>query len=69
LSKRFALPSLPLLALDSPQTRPQAVTYYNAKVDYLDSNLSSLEDLIAKKRDNQNVVASLLQDKIQAQVA
>jgi len=51
-----------------PQTRPQAVTYYNEKVDYLESNLSSLEDLITKKRDNQNYVVSLLQAKIQAQV-
>jgi len=51
-----------------PQTCPQAVTYYNEKVDYLESNLSSLEDLITKKRDNHNYVVSLLQAKIQAQV-
>lgn len=62
------LPSFLLLTPNPSQTRPQAATYYNEKVDYLESNLSSLEDLITKKRDNHNYVVSLFQTKIQAQV-
>jgi len=50
------------------QTRPQAVQYYNEKVDYLKSNLDSLEDVMGKKRENHSYIVSILQAKIQAQV-
>ncbi|KAL9708976.1 subunit of tubulin prefoldin [Leucoagaricus gongylophorus] len=50
------------------KTRPQAVQYYNEKVDYLKSNLDSLEDVMGKKRENHSYIVSILQAKIQAQV-
>ncbi|KAF9039181.1 Prefoldin [Panaeolus papilionaceus] len=49
------------------KTRPQALKHYSAKVDYIRTNLDTLEETIAKKRDNMNGVISVLQSKIQAQ--
>lgn len=43
--------------------------HYTAKVDYIQKNLETLEDTIAKKRENLNVILSILQSKIQAQTA
>ncbi|KXN85524.1 putative prefoldin subunit 5 [Leucoagaricus sp. SymC.cos] len=49
------------------KTRPQAIKYYEEKVDYLKSNLETLEDTIGKKRESVNYIVSVLQAKIQAQ--
>ncbi|PPQ99379.1 hypothetical protein CVT24_009209 [Panaeolus cyanescens] len=49
------------------KTRPQAIKYYTAKVDYIRTNLDTLEETITKKRDNMNSIISVLQSKIQAQ--
>ncbi|KAF5349960.1 hypothetical protein D9756_009242 [Leucocoprinus leucothites] len=49
------------------KTRSQAVTYYTKKVDYIKTNLETLEDTLGKKRDNLNYIISILQAKIQAQ--
>jgi prefoldin alpha subunit len=51
-----------------PQTRPQAVKYYQAKVELLRKNLEALQDTIAKRQENLNAVTGILQQKVQAQV-
>lgn len=57
----------PSLNFNLRQTRPQAVKYYNEKVDYVKTNLETLEDSIGKKRENLNYIVNILQAKIQAQ--
>ncbi|KDR73034.1 hypothetical protein GALMADRAFT_228711 [Galerina marginata CBS 339.88] len=49
------------------KTRPQAVKHYADKVEYIRTNVDTLEDTIQKKRDNMNYLTSLLQQKIQAE--
>ncbi|KAG6836977.1 hypothetical protein H0H93_016930 [Arthromyces matolae] len=49
------------------KTRPQALKHYSAKVEYIRTNLETLEDTITKKRDNMGYLTNLLQQKIQAQ--
>jgi prefoldin alpha subunit len=49
------------------QSRPQAVKYYNGKVDYIKSNLDALEETIGKKRESLNYIVSALQSKLQNQ--
>lgn len=53
--------------IPAAQTRPQAVKYYNEKVDYLKTNLDTLEETIGKKRENLNYLVTALQGKVQAQ--
>jgi prefoldin alpha subunit len=49
------------------QTRPQAVKYYEAKVDFIKSNLDTLQETIQKRQDNLGSVNNLIQAKLQAQ--
>jgi prefoldin alpha subunit len=49
------------------QTRAQAVKHYSSKVDYIRSNLDTLEETISKKRDNVNSVVNVMQAKLQQQ--
>ncbi|GLB42852.1 putative prefoldin subunit [Lyophyllum shimeji] len=49
------------------KTRAQALKHYADKVEYIRTNLDTLEDTIQKKRDNMNYVTNILQVKVQAQ--
>ncbi|KAG5335864.1 putative prefoldin subunit 5 [Termitomyces sp. T112] len=49
------------------KTRPQALKHYSDKVEYIRTNLETLEDTITKKRDNMAYLTNILQQKIQAQ--
>lgn len=51
------------------KTRSQATKYYQSKVDYLQSNLETLQETILKKQDDLTFVTNVLQSKIQAQTA
>ncbi|KAJ6511197.1 Prefoldin alpha-like protein [Mycena sanguinolenta] len=51
------------------KTREQAVKHYSAKVEYIRSNLETLQDTISKKQDNVNTVISVMQSKLQQQNA
>ncbi|KAF9530703.1 prefoldin subunit 5 [Crepidotus variabilis] len=46
------------------KTRKEALKHYNNKVDYIKTNADSLEDTIAKKRENMNIITNILQKKI-----
>ncbi|KAJ3848714.1 Prefoldin alpha-like protein, partial [Lentinula lateritia] len=45
----------------------QAMKHYQSKVDYIWTNLETLEDTIQKKRDNMNAVVNVIQVKLQEQ--
>ncbi|CAA7264585.1 unnamed protein product [Cyclocybe aegerita] len=49
------------------KTREQAIKHYSNKVEYIRSNVETLEDTIQKKRENMNYLIGILQQKIQAQ--
>ncbi|KAE9399463.1 Prefoldin alpha subunit [Gymnopus androsaceus JB14] len=49
------------------KTRPQATKHYQAKVDFIRTNLETLEDTIQKKRDNMSAVVNVIQAKLQEQ--
>ena len=49
------------------QTRAQALKHYSTKVDYIRTNLETLEDTIQKKRENMNYLVNVIQNKIQTQ--
>ncbi|RDB22025.1 putative prefoldin subunit 5 [Hypsizygus marmoreus] len=49
------------------KTRAQALKHYEAKVEYIRTNLDALEETIQKKRDNMGYLTNLLQSKLQAQ--
>jgi len=49
------------------QTRPEAQKYYRAKVDDLQTNLDQLQETIAKKQDNMQMVVQIMQAKVRAQ--
>ncbi|KIP07192.1 hypothetical protein PHLGIDRAFT_127812 [Phlebiopsis gigantea 11061_1 CR5-6] len=49
------------------KTRVQATKHYSAKVDYIKSNLDTLQDTIQKKQDNLNYLVQVMQMKLQAQ--
>ncbi|KAJ4001198.1 Prefoldin subunit-domain-containing protein [Lentinula boryana] len=49
------------------KTRPQATKHYQNKVNYIQTNLETLEDTIQKKRDNMNAVVNVIQVKLQEQ--
>ncbi|KAF5319403.1 hypothetical protein D9619_008556 [Psilocybe cf. subviscida] len=49
------------------KTRPQAVKHYQNKVEYIRTNVDSLEETIQKKRENMNYLTGVLQQKIQAE--
>lgn len=49
------------------QTRAQALKHYDAKVDYIRTNLEALQDTISKKQDNMNYLVNIMQMKLQEQ--
>ncbi|KAF8736951.1 hypothetical protein AX14_013684 [Amanita brunnescens Koide BX004] len=49
------------------KTRKQAIKHYKDKVEYIQTNLETLEESIEKKRENLNYLISVMQSKIQAQ--
>ncbi|KAJ7901134.1 Prefoldin [Mycena olivaceomarginata] len=49
------------------KTRAQAVKHYTAKVEYIRTNLETLQDTISKKQDNVNSVIGVMQAKLQQQ--
>lgn len=49
------------------QNRAQATQHYTAKVDYIRTNLETLQDTIQKKQDNLNYLVNVMQMKLQAQ--
>jgi len=49
------------------KTRPQATKHYQSKVEYLQSNLETLQETVLKKQENLTFVENILQSKIQAQ--
>ncbi|KAJ7901192.1 Prefoldin [Mycena olivaceomarginata] len=49
------------------KTRAQAVKHYMAKVEYIRTNLKTLQDTISKKQDNVNSVIGVMQAKLQQQ--
>ena len=51
------------------QTRAQALKHYEAKVDYIRTNLEALQETISKKQDNMNYLVSIMQAKLQEQAA
>ncbi|KAI0033587.1 Prefoldin alpha subunit [Vararia minispora EC-137] len=51
------------------KTRAEAVKHYEGKIDYIRTNLETLQETIQKKQDNMSVVASILQSKLQAQAS
>ncbi|KAJ7113000.1 Prefoldin alpha-like protein [Mycena epipterygia] len=51
------------------KTRAQALKHYSAKVDYIRSNLETLEETISKKRENMNYLVNVMQSKLQQQTA
>ncbi|KAJ6602773.1 Prefoldin alpha-like protein [Mycena vulgaris] len=51
------------------KTREQALKHYSAKVEYIRTNLETLEDTISKKRDNMNYLVNVMQSKLQQQPA
>ncbi|EAU83606.1 prefoldin subunit 5 [Coprinopsis cinerea okayama7 len=48
------------------KTREQAQKYYEAKIDYLQTNLVKLEDTINRKRENMSMVVNVIQQKVAA---
>ncbi|KDQ58138.1 hypothetical protein JAAARDRAFT_177289 [Jaapia argillacea MUCL 33604] len=49
------------------KTRAQATKYYSQKVQFIQSNLETLQETLQKKQDNLNFVLNILQSKVQAQ--
>jgi prefoldin alpha subunit len=49
------------------KTRAQALKHYEAKVDYIRTNLETLQDTIQKKQDNLNYLVTIIQSKLQVQ--
>jgi prefoldin alpha subunit len=48
----------------SHQTRAQALTHYQNKVDYVRGNLETLQNTIEKKQDNLNYLMNMMQSKM-----
>lgn len=51
------------------QTRAQAVKHYEAKVEYIRTNLETLQETLLKKQDNLNVLVNIMQSKLQAETS
>ncbi|KAJ7211016.1 Prefoldin alpha-like protein [Mycena rebaudengoi] len=49
------------------KTREQALKHYTAKVEYIRTNLETLEETISKKRENMNYLVTVMQSKLQEQ--
>ncbi|KAI0324560.1 Prefoldin-domain-containing protein [Cubamyces sp. BRFM 1775] len=51
------------------KTRAQAMKHYEAKVDYIRTNLEALQETIQKKQENMNYLINVLQMKLQQQAS
>lgn len=51
------------------QTRAQATKHYEEKVEYIRTNLETLQESIQKKQENMNYLTGVLQAKLQAQAS
>ncbi|EKM51411.1 uncharacterized protein PHACADRAFT_263515 [Phanerochaete carnosa HHB-10118-sp] len=49
------------------KSRAQATKHYSAKVEYIRTNLETLQDTIQKKQENLNYLVQIMQAKLQAQ--
>lgn len=49
------------------KTRPEAITYYEQKVAYVQSNLDKLQETIERKQENAQTCVAVLQMKMQEQ--
>ncbi|KZP12169.1 Prefoldin alpha subunit [Athelia psychrophila] len=49
------------------KTRAQALKHYQSKVEFIRTNLETLQETVQKKQDNLNYLLSILQQKVQAQ--
>ena len=68
--KKVSQPSLPQdLHANAAQTRAEATKHYQSKIDYIRTNLESLQETITKKQDNMNYLTDVMQMKLQARVA
>ncbi|CCM02729.1 uncharacterized protein FIBRA_04836 [Fibroporia radiculosa] len=48
------------------KSRAQALKHYEAKVDFIRTNLEALQETIQKKQDNMNYLVNVMQAKLQA---
>lgn len=48
------------------KTRADATKHYQSKVDFVKTNLDTLQDTIQKKQDNLNMLLQIMQSKMQA---
>ncbi|GBE85666.1 Prefoldin-domain-containing protein [Sparassis latifolia] len=51
------------------KSRAQAWKHYESKVNYIQTNLESLQETIQKKQDNMNFLLNIMQSKLQAQAS
>ncbi|KAI0808277.1 Prefoldin-domain-containing protein [Fomes fomentarius] len=51
------------------KTRPQALKHYEAKVEFIRTNLEALQETISKKQENMNYLINVLQMKLQQQAS
>ncbi|KAF8914506.1 Prefoldin alpha subunit [Mucidula mucida] len=47
------------------KTLPQAAVHYEAKITYLNTNISALEEAIGKKQENMGYLVNVMQAKVQ----
>lgn len=47
------------------KTRAQAVKYYEGKIEYIKTNLDTLQETIEKKQDNMSYLLTVIQSKLQ----
>lgn len=47
------------------KTRAQTVKHYEQKIEFLKTNLDTLQDTIQKKQDNMNYLVNVIQSKLQ----
>ncbi|KAF7291122.1 hypothetical protein MIND_01255300 [Mycena indigotica] len=50
------------------KTIPQATQHYTAKINYIQSNLDTLEETINKKRENMSYLVNVMQSKLSQQM-
>jgi len=48
------------------KSRADATKHYNSKIDYVSSNLETLQKTVQRKQDNLSLVMNIIQSKIQA---
>jgi len=49
------------------KSRPEAFKHYEAKVEFIRSNVENLQEMIQKKQDNMNYLVNVMQMKLQEQ--